>query len=159
MSPHPSRRSLFGAVPAVAGISLAGATNAATPDPDADLVRVCHRFAEAEYRNWYRYVTADGTEDDLDHDPDWTMLHQIEATPAMTPDGWRAKALALAAWSTDMYDDPPDDRDGGTTLLASLLRDMAAPARNAILTRCAAEFGPLPDSYDADWRWKGSPST
>jgi hypothetical protein len=41
------------------------------------------------------------------------------------------------------YDDPEDDRDGVTPIIAALLRDMVAPARNAILTRLQAKYGPL----------------
>jgi len=123
---------------------------------DAELVRVCRQFAEAEYRNWWRYVTApDDLADAQDQEPDWTTLAWIEATPATTPAGWHAKALAYAAWWREAYDDVEAERDASTPLLASLLRDMVAPARAAILARCAADYGPLPEGYTADARWVG----
>jgi len=126
------------------------------PGPDAELVRVCHDFAEAEWRNWWRYVTApDDLADEQDLAPDYAALAWIEATPATTPTGWQAKALAYAAWWREAYDDAEEDRDTSTSLLAVLLRDMVAPARAEILARCAAEYGPLPEGYAADARWIG----
>ncbi len=125
---------------------------------DAELVRVCRQFAEAEFRNWWRYVTAsDDLADAQDHEPDWSTLAWIEATPATTPSGWHAKALALSAWDRTAYDDDAEwhEPDSDTGLLAGLLRDMVAPARAAILAQCEVEYGPLPEGYTADWRWIG----
>ena len=135
----------------------AAAARASTDSgPDAELVRVCHDFAEAEFRNWWRYVTTPADlADTQDREPDWSTLAWIEATPATTPAGWHAKALAYAAWWREAYDDVEAERDASTPLLASLLRDMVAPARAEILARCAAEYGPLPDGYTADARWIG----
>jgi hypothetical protein len=144
-----------------AAVLLAGAATAAAsaePTPDAELVRLCHAFAEAEFRNWWRYVTApDDLADAQDRDPDWPTLAWIEATPATTPAGWHAKALALSAWDRTAYDDDAEwhEPDSGTGLLAGLLRDMVAPARAVILARCAAEYGPLGEGYTADARWIG----
>ncbi len=132
------------------------AVEAGPPCADAELVRVCHRFAEAEYRNWWRYIVAPAhLADVLDQEPDWSTLERIETTPATTPTGWAAKALALAAWNREAYDDPDGERDPGATLLAAILRDMVAPERATILARCAAEYGPLPAGYTADARWIG----
>ena len=127
-------------------------------NPDEALIRACYRLAEGELDSRYRYVTSpDGLKGD--DEADVALLDWITATPATTPEGWQAKALACAAWNRDMYDDTPDERDGGTTLLASLLRDMVAPARNAILTRCEAKYGPLPEGYSPDWAWIGRAGT
>ncbi len=129
------------------------------PNPDAVLIRICQQFAEAELTSWYRYCTAPfHLADKQDPPPEHLLRHWIETTPATTPEGWHAKALACIAWNREMYDDPEDERDGGTTLLASLLRDMVAPARNAILARCEAAHGPLPEGYTPDWRWVGRAS-
>ncbi len=140
-----------------AAVLLAGAATAAAsaePAPDAELVRVCHDFAEAEWRSWWRYVTApDYLADAEATDPDWSTLEWIETTPATTPAGWAAKALALAAWHREAYDDSDAEGDARATLLAGLLRDMVAPARAEILARCAAEYGPLPKGYTVDGRW------
>ena len=128
---------------------------AAQGNADAELIRVCQRFAEGELESWYRYIIApEDLCDAQDQPPDWKSLHWIISTPATTPEGWHAKALAYAAWDRDAYDDN-EDRDTTTLLLASLLRDMVAPARRAILTRLQAELGPLPRGYDADWRFIG----
>ena len=127
-----------------AGLLAGTAAASAEPGPDADaeLVRVCHAFAEAEYRNWWRYITApDHLADAQDREPDWSTLAWIEATAATTPAGWQAKALAYAAWWREAYDDAEGERDASTSLLAALLRDMVAPVRAAILARCAADYG------------------
>ncbi len=134
------------------------AVEAGPPCADAELVRVCHRFAEAEYRNWWRYIVAPAhLADAHDREPDWATLQWIETTPATTSAGWHAKALAYAAWWREAYDDAEPERDASATLLASLLREMVAPARAAILARCTAEYGPLPEGYTADARWIGHP--
>ncbi|MGI4941844.1 MAG: hypothetical protein ACRYHQ_15000 [Janthinobacterium lividum] len=126
-------------------------------EPNADLIRVCHAFAEAEYRNWWRYIVAPAdVADAQDREPDWPTLAWIEATPATTPAGWHAKALAYAAWWREAYDDAEPERGCDAPLLASLLRDMVAPARAEILARCATEYGPLPEGYTVDGRWKGN---
>ncbi len=126
--------------------------------PDAELVRVCHDFAEAEWRSWWRYVVAPAElADDHTREPDWPTLGWIEATPATTPAGWHAKALALAAWDHAAYDDEEAERAGAAGLLAGLLRDMVAPARAEILARCAADYGPLPPGYTTDARWISQP--
>jgi len=147
-----------------AAVLLAGAATAAAsaePALDAELVRVCHQFAEAEYREWWRYCTApDNLADAEAAEPDWATLAWIRATPATTPAGWAAKALALAAWDREMYDDLVEAESDTRTallaaLLAALLRDMVAPARAEILARCAAEYGPLPEGYTVDARWIG----
>lgn len=156
MTRAPTRRGLLGAAVVLAAAPPALAAVAPPAEPDAELVRVCHQFAEAEWRNWWRYVTAPANLADAEAtDPDWTTLEWIETTPATTPAGWAAKALALAAWHREAYDDSDAEGDASATLLAGLLRDMAAPARAEILTRCAADFGPLPEGYTADARWIG----
>ena len=138
---------------------MASLSSHALPDADADLVRVCHAFAEAEWRNWWRYITTPADlADAQDRNPDWTTLERIQTTPATTPAGWQAKALALSSWDHAAYDDEEAQRDGATTLLAGLLRDMVAPARAEILARCAAEYGPLPEGYTEDGRWISPPS-
>jgi hypothetical protein len=115
-------------------------------NPDAELIRICRGFAENELEKFYRYVTTEDT-DDLDDEPvDWDTYRRILATPATTPEGWHAKALAFTSWDREAYDDHEDYRDPSTTFLASLLRDAVAPARNAIVARCAAKYGPLPPS-------------
>lgn len=157
MAVVPTRRVLLGTIAVLAGAAPLGLAAGAAPScPDTELVRVCHQFAEAEYRNWWRYCTApDHLADAEGTDPDWTTLEWIEATPAATPAGWAAKGLALAAWHREAYDDSDAEGDASATLLAALLRDMAAPARAEILARCAAEYGPLPEGYTADARWIG----
>ena len=138
-------------------LSLCAGVAAKLSDPDAELIRICRQFAERELTNWYRYVTApEDLADKQDPPPDWGSLHWIVATPATTPEGWRAKALAYAAWHRDAYDDPPEDRDNASPLLAALLRDMVAPARNAMVARLAEKHGPLPDRYTAEGIWLGS---
>jgi len=54
-----------------------------------------------------------------------------------------------------VFDDPEDDRDGHTTLLASLVRDMVAPTRAVIIARLIEQYGPLPESYTTDGMWLG----
>ena len=118
------------------------AVEVVAPSPDADLVRICHAFAEAEYRNWWRYVTAPADLADAQgREPDWATLDWIRTTAATTPAAWHAKALAYAAWWRPAYDDDSDwnEPDSTTGLLAGLLRDMVAPARAEILRRCEAE--------------------
>lgn len=151
----PSRRAMLrGSAAALLTVGVTAAAASADAQPDAELIRVCHAFAEAELRNWWRYVTAPvELADAQDTDPDWTTLEWIETTPATTPAGWAAKALALAAWHREAYDDSNAEGDASATLLAGLLRDMAAPARAEILTRCASDYGPLPEGYTADGRW------
>ena len=141
---------------AVADFGLSAAT--APASPDAELIRTCQQFAEVEFADWYRYLVTDDGEVERqfeDAPPDWATLRQIEATPATTPEGMRAKALAFVAWHRDAYDNPADDRDNHTTLLASLMRDLAAPARAAIIARLAAQYGPLPEGYTSDGVWVG----
>lgn len=152
-----SRRALLAGGAAAAAVPVwAAVLPAATTPADTELVRACHTVAEAEYREWWKYVTApDDLADAEAADPDWTALEWIEATPATTPAGWAAKALALAAWHREAYDDSNAEGDASATLLAGLLRDMVAPARAAILARCEADFGPLPAGYTADARWIG----
>ena len=124
--------------------------------PDAELIRTCHQFAETELTNWYRYCTLPAdVADAQDPKPDWSSLHWITATPATTPEGWRAKALAYSAWHHEPYDDLPEDRDTASPLLAALLRDMVAPVRNAIVARLAEQYGPLPEGYTAEGIWVG----
>lgn len=141
----------------LAGMATHASEAAIAPNPDALLIEACQRFAEADLDAWYRYCTApDGMEDEQDPPPDWDTLHWIEATPATTLAGWHAKALAAAAWNRRAYDDPEDERDGTSPIIAALLRDMVAPARNAILTRLQAKYGRLPPGYTPDWRWIGA---
>lgn len=155
----PSRRGLFatagGAL--VAGATLATASRGAVAaDNDAELIRICHQFAENELEHWYLYVVTPEPEcDDLDDAPDWSAYHRIVATAATTPAGWHAKALAYTAWDRDAYDDHKDNRDPATTFLAALLRDIVAPARRAIVARLAAQYGPLPSSYTSEGIWIG----
>ena len=161
-----TRRTVFGAS---AGLALAVANAAAfsptacvnrtgTTSTDAELIRICHRFAEGEFRSWWRYVTAPADlADKQDVEPDYATLQLIEAMPATTSAGWAAKALAYSAWNHSAYDDDGDWQvpDGSTGLLAGLLRDMVAPARAEILAHCAAEYGPLGEGYTPDARWIG----
>ncbi len=152
----PSRRAVLRGSAAALLASTAAASAKPGSSPDAELVRVCHDFAEAEWRNWWRYVTAPADlADAQDREPDWPTLAWIETTPATTPAGWAAKALALAAWHREAYDDSDAEGDASATLLAGLLRDMVAPARAEILARCVAEYGLLPGAYTADARWVG----
>ncbi len=141
---------------AVMATGVAVSARAVPASPDAELIRACQQFAEAELASWYRYVVApDDLADVQDVPPDWDTLHWIERTPATTPEGWCAKALALSAWHRDVFDDPEDDRDGHTPLLASLVRDMVAPTRAVIIARLVEQYGPLPEGYTADGMWLG----
>ena len=154
--PTTSRRRLLAAAPAALALSGAAAAAPTVPNPDADLIRVCQQFAEGEFTSWYCYVMASPElADEMDTSPDWAVLHWIEETPATTPEGWQAKALAYVAWDRESYDNPPDSRDGHTALLASLLRDIASPARAAIIARLVKQYGPLPEGYTADGMWIG----
>lgn len=128
------------------------ATYPAAPGDDAELIRVCQDFAEREFDEFYRYVV---TEDEDDGPPpDWATYHWIIATPATTPAGWHAKALAYAAWDRDSYDDTEPDLSC-SSFLTSLLRDMVAPARDAIIAGLATKYGPLPPQYTANGMWIG----
>ncbi len=151
-----TRRSVL-ACGAAAAVAVPAAASTLPADlPDAELVRVCHEFAEAEFRNWWRYIVAPADlADAQDREPDWPTLAWIEATPATTPAGWHAKALAYAAWWREADDNADPESDSDAPLLASLLRDMVAPTRAAILARCEAEYGPLGKGYTADGRWIG----
>lgn len=146
-----------GAGAAVARLIASSSAKAET-SPDAELIRVCHQFAEAEYRNWWRYIILPGHLADAQNRAlDWTTLSWIETTSATTSAGWHAKALAYAAWWREAYDNAEfPESDSDAPLLASLLRDMVAPARAEILARCATEYGPLPEGYTVDGRWKGN---
>ena len=153
-----SRRGLLAVSSAVLALSGVAVAASAAQNPDAELIRVCQQFAEAEFADWYLYVTTDDREIERqseDTPVDWATVRQIEAMPATTLEGVRAKALALAAWDRDAYDSSTDDNQAFTGLLASLLRDLAAPARTVILAQLAEQYGPLPDGYDADCRWVG----
>ena len=151
-----SRRSMLRGTAAVLFAGTAAASSA-EPAPDGALILACHRFAEGEYRARWRDCTAPVHLSDAEAtDADWATLEWITATPATTPAGWAAKALALAAWEPEMYDDlVPAESDTRTALLAALLRDMVAPARAEIVARCAAEYGPLGEGYTPDGRWIG----
>jgi hypothetical protein len=156
----PRRAFLAGGVAATASAavmaSIESAAGAPSISPDAELIQVCHRFAEAELAIWFRYVVAPvDLADAQDVPPDWDTLHWIENTPAASPEGWCAKALALSAWHRDVFDDPEEDRDGHTPLLASLVRDMVAPTRNAIMARLVQQHGPLPGGYTVNGMWLG----
>jgi hypothetical protein len=148
-STTPTRRVALGlsAAAIVAGFT-APAIAIGDQNSDAELIRICHQFAEAELASWYRDVASD--EWDEDEGVDWDTYHQILATPATTPEGWHAKALACSAFAQSTYDDHESNRDSSTTFLASLLRDMVAPARKAIISRCAAKYGLLSSHYTAD---------
>jgi hypothetical protein len=156
------RAFLAGGVAAAALVAgAAGANSAPAVSPDAELIRLCRQFAEAELTGWYRYVMAPNDVADEQAAAgmwvsDRATWDWIAATPATTPEGWQAKALAFAAWERDAFDDPADDRCHTSTGLASLLRDMVAPARAAIIARLAGLYGPLPDGYTADGMWLGS---
>jgi hypothetical protein len=150
--PTPSRRSTlrFSLAALTAGLATP-AVAGAMADPDAELIRVCHQFAEAELENWYRYVTAPvDVADKQDRASDWDTYRWIVSTPAVTAEGWQAKALAYSAWDEEAYWDEPEFRDPKSTFLLSLLRDIVAQPRNAIIARLAAEYGPLPDGYTAE---------
>ncbi len=148
---HGRRAALrLGVAATVAGLAPAAIAGGPALDADAELIRLCHAFAEADFANWYRYVTAPvETADDDDAPPDWDTYHLIIATPATTPAGWHAKALAFVAWDREAYDDVGIERTPASTFLASLLRNMVMPARNAIIARCAKAYGPLPPQYTA----------
>ena len=49
-----------------------------------------------------------------------------------------------------------DDRDPSSPLLASLMRDLAAPARAVIIACLFEKYGPLPKGYAADGVWLGA---
>jgi hypothetical protein len=153
-----SRRRLLAASSAVLALSGAAVAAPVAQDADAELIRVCHQFAEAEFADWYRYVTTADREIERqseDTPVNWATVRQIKAMPANTLAGVRAKALACAAWDRDSYDSSADSNPAFTGLLASLLRDLAAPARATILARLAEQYGPLPEDYTADCRWIG----
>ncbi len=152
-----NRRKLLAAAPAMTALGCAGAA-AAAPGADAELIRVCQRFAEAEFAGWYLYISTDDGEIQRQYEntpPDRAILRWIETTPAHTPAGWRAKALAHVAWDRESYDNSPDRFDGHSALLASLMRDLAAPARAAIIARLVERYGPLPEEYTADGVYVG----
>jgi hypothetical protein len=138
------------AVPTLAAMPATTANEA-----EADLIRACNLFAEAAFGSWYRYVLAPDDVDDQDTPPDWDTYHRIIATQATTPEGWRAKALAYVAWDREAYDDHEDERTPVTGFLASLLRNLVAPARAAIIADLRAKYGPLPHHYTADGVWIG----
>jgi hypothetical protein len=140
-----------GALLGTASASLLGAPSvSAATTGDEELVSVCARFAENEIELWYKYVIApDDVADQQDGPADHPTHKWIVDTPATTPSGWQAKALALSAWSISVYIHDPGD------LLTSLLQDMVAPARKAIMARCAAKYGPLPETYTAEGDWMG----
>ncbi len=123
---------------------------------EAEFIATCRRFAEAQYADWYAYVVAsDEVASEMeDNEVDWATYNLIVATSAKTLEGLRAKALALAAWDRDAYDDS-DESTPASALLASLLRDMVAPARAEIIGRLTAKWGPLPDGYTRDGIWVG----
>ena len=155
----PSRRGLLASAPAVLALSGTAVAAPGAANPDAALIRTCQQFAEAEFADWYRYVATTDREAPPRYDdpaPDWATLHWIEATPATTLEGLRAKALAFAAWHKDAYDNSPDDHDPSSPLLASLLRDLAAPARGVIIACLFEKYGPLPKGYAADGVWLGA---
>ena len=156
MSTTTRRGALRGA--SIAGLlsipTIALADQSSKSNPDEELIRVCHRFAESQLEDWYRYVVEVDTDED-DVPVPWDDYHRIVGTQATTPAGWHAKALAFTAWSRESYDDHQDDRDSHTTFLAALLRDMVGPARNAIVARCTAKYGPLPPQYTAEGIWIG----
>ena len=160
-NPTTPRRSLLAMAPfvlAASGPAIA-ATSVGVLSRDAELIETCQRFAENEFDAWYHYVVTNDRSVEAhyeDSDPDWATLRWIEATPAHTPAGCQAKALAFVAWHRDAYDDSADDRNGHTGLLASLMRDLAAPARAAIIAHLVAQYGPLPAGYSTDGMWLGS---
>jgi hypothetical protein len=155
----PTRRSAlrgFGLAAIAAGLAVP-ALASTKPDDDAagELIRICHQFAEAEITRWYRAeIDDDFVDDDIDHD----TYNWIAATPATTPGGWQAKALAYAAFNRHVYDDyeeDDDDREEDAAFLAALLREMVAPARNAIVSRISQTYGPLPSGFSAEGIWVG----
>ena len=153
-----SRRGLLVASSAVLALSGAAVAAPAAQNPDAELIRVCQQFAETQFADWYLYVVTDDSqiERQLEDAPvDWATVRWITATPAHTLAGHQAKALACAAWDRDSYDSSTDSNPDFTGLLASVLRDLAAPARAVILARLAEQYGPLPDGYDVDCKWIG----
>lgn len=136
---------------------VASAAPAVAAGNDAELIRRCYEFAERELDHWYQYVMApDDVADSLDWPTEWETVRRITETPATTPAGWHAKALALTAWDRSIYDDEPDERTAASTMLAALLRDMLAPTRNAIIARLRRKYGPLPDTYTPEGIWMGS---
>ena len=153
------RRDLLGLVPfalAASGPAIA-ASSVGVQSRDAELIEVCQRFAEAELTGWYRWLTApDNAADQQAADDmwviDWGTWDWIAATPAMTPEGWHAKALAFVAMNRNAYDDA-EDRDTNTPVLASLLRDIVRPARAAIIARLTRLYGLPPAGYTADGMW------
>ena len=158
--PNTLRRDMLAMTPCVLLAAASVAIGAKGPHSrDAELIEVCQKFAEADFDDWYAYVTATDHEVTAGHEdskPDWATLHWIEATPATTLEGLRAKALAFVAWHKDAFDNSPDDRDPSSPLLASLMRDLAAPARAAIIARLFEKYGPLPKGYTRDGVWLGA---
>ena len=159
--PNTLRRDILAMTPCVLLTAASVAIGAKGPHSrDAELIETCQRFAEAELTGWFRYVTApDNAADEQAASDMWVFdratWEQIAATPAMTPEGWQAKALAFAALDRNAYDDM-EDRDTSTPVLASLLRDMVRPARSAIIARLTRLYGPLPDGYSGDGMWLGA---
>jgi hypothetical protein len=124
----------------------------AVANADAELIALCQTFTEATLDAWWAYMV----DDDADEpEPKWDDYRRIVTTPATTSAGWHAKALALTAWNRDAFDDLAEDPDSFTTGLSSLMRDMVAPARAAIMACCAAKYGPLPGYYSTDGLWVG----
>lgn len=123
---------------------MAPAVAAATPrlGTDAELVRMAARFCELEAigrevldrsgeacdRGDYELSAA--IEHDDRHEPkraaewvEWeTLLDDIAATPATTPEGFRAKARVVRDFS---WPDPPDDGPASANMW-SLVNDMMA---------------------------------
>jgi hypothetical protein len=133
-------------------MSATKSTTRIAPSPDARLIALCQTFTETTLDEWWAYMDDDDAEEP---GPNWDDYREIVATPATTSAGWHAKALALTAWNRDAFDALAEDPDSCTTGLASLMRDMVAPARAAIMARCAAKYGPLPHYYSADGVWVG----
>ena len=100
--------------------------------PDAELIRICQEFAEAELRNWY----LETLNPDAEIEPTNRNIRELIArTLAETPEGLHAKMLALSCWDSVTYAN--EESGGEDTLLSSIMRDMVAPARNAIVAKLA----------------------
>lgn len=152
MIANPSRRgALQLSLAAIAAGFTVPAVASTETNPDAELLQLCHRFAEKELDDWYRSVALD---EDNDGDLDWETYRQIGNTPARTPEGCQAKALVYSAWFASAYAEIDQD-DPNAVFLSLLLTDLVAPVRNPIVYRLAEKYGPLPPDYTPEGIWLG----
>ena len=139
ISDNPSRRRLLaGATAALAaGAAIATAARGApvvSPGADDALIDACQAFIAWEERVLALYTGATRIEDDDEREAALVPLEAqqrplvdlIVATPAVTPEGARAKAAALVAWAPDYM--KPESGCWDYRLLASLLADLTGRA-------------------------------